>query len=78
MMYPYRGPGLNNERFFPFLFGAPLLGGFVGGLLGAGIAGAFFQPRPYYPYPPPPPPVPYYPYGGPPVPYGYGGGPYPY
>lgn len=65
MMYRYRGPIPNQERFF---FGAPLLGGFVGGLLGS----ALIRPRPYYPYPP----APYPPYGGrPPVPYGYYGGP---
>jgi hypothetical protein len=42
-----------------FLFGAPFLGGLVGGLVGTAI----FRPRP-----------PFYPYGGYP-PYGYGGGP---
>jgi hypothetical protein len=67
---PYPGPG---GRFF---FGAP----FVGGLLGGFIGSAIFRPRPY----------PYYPYGAYP-PYGYpsagyppggyppyGGGGYPY
>lgn len=72
-MYYYRGPVYRqDERFFPFLFGAPLIGGFLGGFLGASLA----RPRPYYPYPPP---RPFYPYGGPPVPYGYGyGNPYGY
>ncbi|MBS4208546.1 hypothetical protein [Bacillus sp. FJAT-50079] len=76
-MYYYRGPNPNQERFFPFLFGAPLIGGFFGGLLGGGlVAAAFSRPRPYpypypYPYPPVPPGPPVY-YGRPPVPYGYG------
>ncbi|MCY7538259.1 MULTISPECIES: hypothetical protein [Bacillus] len=42
-----------------FGFGAPLVGGLLGGFLGSAI---FNYPRPYYP-PPPPPPVPP-PYGG--------------
>lgn len=60
----YRGPVRQDERFF--FLGAPLIGGFVGGLLGS----ALVRPRPFvYPYPPP---VYYpYPYGGP-APYGYG------
>lgn len=57
----YRGPALYHSRSFPFLFGAPLIGGFVGGLLGS----ALFRPRPVYP-----PPI--YPYGGG-IPFGYGG-----
>ncbi|HEY4554306.1 MAG TPA: hypothetical protein VIG80_14035 [Bacillaceae bacterium] len=62
-MYGYRNPGPHaDQRIF---FGGPLLGGFVGGLLGS----ALVRPRPFYPYPP----IPYYPY---PVPYGYGYGPY--
>ncbi|WP_407638867.1 hypothetical protein [Bacillus niameyensis] len=61
MMNHYRGPEpYPANRFF---FGAPLLGGFVGGLLGGGIANAFLRPRPYYP-------------GYPPRPYPYGAGPY--
>lgn len=81
-MYYYRNPGpianpAHDGRFFPLLWGAPLLGGFVGGLIGGGIGGglgsAFARPRPYYP-----PPAPYYyPPGRPPAPYGYGG-PYGY
>ncbi len=55
----YRGPSPQATRGFPFLFGAPLIGGFVGGLLGS----ALFRPRPY--------PPPFYPYGGYP-PYGPG------
>ncbi|GIN42060.1 MULTISPECIES: hypothetical protein [Heyndrickxia] len=69
-MYYYRNVPVPNQsrQFFPFLFGAPLLGGFVGGLLGSALA----RPRPY-PYPPPYGPYPYGPYGG-----GYGPGPYGY
>jgi hypothetical protein len=76
-MYPYypargyRGGG-NRGPFF-FGFGAPLVGGLLGGFLGSAL---FNYPRPYY-YPPPPPP-PYY--GGYPGPGGYPGylgGPYP-
>ncbi|RDY88897.1 hypothetical protein [Bacillus amyloliquefaciens] len=44
----------------PFLFGAPLFGGFLGGLLGGAIATGFTRPR--------------YPYGF--AGYGYGGAPY--
>jgi len=40
---------------FPgLLFGAPLIGGFLGGLIGGALA-----PRPFYPYPPYPPYPPY-------------------
>ncbi|WP_081622728.1 hypothetical protein [Heyndrickxia acidiproducens] len=42
------------ERFLPF-FGGPLIGGFLGGLLGS----ALVRPRPFYPYAPAP--VPYQP-----------------
>jgi hypothetical protein len=66
MQHHYVGPHHRGDRFF---FGAPfaagLLGGFAGGLLG----GAFFRPRPFYPYPYAY-PYPYYPPA-----YGYG---YPY
>lgn len=65
-------------RFFPF-FGGPLVGGFLGGLLGSALV---LRPRPFYPYPPAAPPVPYaaYPqYGGGYPPYGaFGGGRPPY
>ncbi len=74
----YRGPQPRpDSRFF---FGAPLLGGFVGGLIGGGLGATFARPRrPYYPYPYPYPPPPYYPYGGPTGPYNYGyGSPYNY
>jgi hypothetical protein len=61
MQHHFRAPHHSGERFF---FGAPfaagLLGGFAGGLLG----GAFYRPRPYYPYPYPYYP-PYYGYGYP-------------
>ncbi|MGK9428835.1 hypothetical protein ACSSTO_02435 [Bacillus atrophaeus] len=78
-MYPhhayYRGnPGpAGYPARNPFLFGAPLVGGLLGGFLGSAL---FNYPRPY-PYPPPSP----YGYGG--VTYGqgpgvpYGGGGYP-
>lgn len=57
----------------PFLFGAPFLGGLIGGFLGGAI---FNYPRPYF-YPPVPyGPVPYG--GGYPGPYGGGGYPGPY
>ncbi|KRG12544.1 hypothetical protein ACA29_11340 [Lederbergia galactosidilytica] len=43
----YRMPApYQDQRFF---FGGPLIGGFVGGLLGGGLASAFLRPRPYYP-----------------------------
>lgn len=68
MQHHYVGPHHRGERFF---FGAPfaagLLGGFAGGLLG----GAFYRPRPFYPYYPPP-PFYGYGYGG----YGGYGGPF--
>jgi hypothetical protein len=61
---PGPGPGPYPSRFFPF-FGAPLVGGFLGGLLGS----ALVRPRPFA-YPPP---YGYGAYPGPaPVP-GYGG-----
>jgi hypothetical protein len=54
-----------------FFFGAPFVGGLLGGLVGSAI----FRPRPPF--------YPYYPYGGYPYGYGYGygypyGGGYPY
>jgi hypothetical protein len=67
----------NIHRPYPdgrFFFGAPFVGGLLGGLVGSAI----FRPRPFYGYPP-------YPYGGYPYGYGYGygygnqyGGGYPY
>jgi len=69
MMY-YRGPVPYGDSRFLGLFGAPLVGGFFGGLIGGGLASAFFRPPPIIAYPPIAP----YGYGGvPPVPYGYGG-----
>ncbi|USK31827.1 hypothetical protein LIT25_14300 [Bacillus sp. F19] len=80
-MYPhyvargYRSAG-NRGPFF-FGFGAPFVGGLLGGFLGSAL---FNYPRPYY-YPPPP-PAPFYgccpgpgPGGYPGYP-GYPGGPY--
>lgn len=61
----------DNFRRNPFIggLGAPLLGSFVGGLLGSslGFYGGYRQPYPYYPYPY------YYPYTPYPYPPYYGG-----
>ena len=59
--------GYGRGPFFPFLIGAPFLGGLVGGLVG----GALLAPRPnFYPAP--------YPVGYPSYPYGGGVGYPPY
>ncbi|KLV21788.1 hypothetical protein [Bacillus altitudinis] len=58
------GKGGDNFKTLPihirvplfFGFGAPLVGGLLGGFLGSAI---FNYPRPYYPPPPPPVPPPY-------------------
>lgn len=63
-------------RFFPFLIGAPFVGGLLGGLVG----GALLAPRPNF-YPAPyPVGYPAAPYGGGPgyPPYGAAQAPYPY
>lgn len=70
-MHHFRTPPapMRNDRLFfgaPFLFGAPLVGGFLGGLAGGFVGSSFNRPRPYPFYPP----YPYPPYYGP---YGYGG-----
>ena len=58
--------GYGRGLFFPFLIGAPFLGGLVGGLVGGALA-----PRPnFYPVP--------YPAGYPSYPYGGGAGYPPY
>ncbi|MDQ0155332.1 hypothetical protein [Robertmurraya andreesenii] len=60
-MQYYRGPVVNDQRFF---FGGPFVGGLLGGLAGGLIGGAFFRPRPY----------PFYPVGFNPYGFGYGYG----
>jgi hypothetical protein len=51
MYYYYRNPGpVDDSRLF-FGWGWPLLGGFVGGLIGGGLGSALARPRPFYPYP---------------------------
>lgn len=62
MNYYHNGPDPYQQRQFPLFFGAPLLGGFVGGLIGS----ALFRPRPpfYGGYPYPGGGYPYPPYGG--------------
>lgn len=64
-MHYYRGYPQGDQRFF--LFGLPLVGGFLGGLAGGFFGGAVARPRPYPVYPPYPPYPPYPGYG-----YGYG------
>ncbi|MGG5832900.1 hypothetical protein ACQ4LK_22560, partial [Bacillus pumilus] len=58
-VYKRQAPGIPPyESRVPlfFGFGAPLVGGLLGGFLGSAI---FNYPRPYYPPPPPPVPPPY-------------------
>ncbi|MEY2192828.1 hypothetical protein AB7942_08810 [Neobacillus sp. BF23-41] len=64
-MYPYyRNPQQGQDhRFIGFGFGLPLIGGFLGGLLGGALIsrpfyGGYGYPG-FYPPPPPPPPVGY-------------------
>ncbi|MGV3466991.1 MAG: hypothetical protein ACO1OT_17070 [Heyndrickxia sp.] len=59
MNYYHHAPNAYQHRQFPFLFGAPLLGGFVGGLIGSALLRPrppFYGGYPYgvggYPYPP--------------------------
>jgi hypothetical protein len=64
-MYPYyRNPQQgHNQRFIGFGFGLPLIGGFLGGLLGGALINRPFYGGYGYPgfYPPPPVyPGPYY------------------
>jgi len=62
-MHYYR---MTNHRGGRFFFGAPFIGGLLGGLVGS----ALFYPRPYYrPYPPFIPYAPYGPYYPSPYPY---------
>lgn len=68
MNYYRHAPAPYQQRQFPFFFGAfgaPLIGGFVGGLIGS----ALFRPRPPFPGG--------YPYSGPGPIQGPGGYPYP-
>ncbi|MBV7507010.1 hypothetical protein KW850_17250 [Bacillus sp. sid0103] len=71
-MYPYyRNPHQGgDQRFIGFGFGLPLLGGFLGGLLGGALISRPFYGGYGYPgfYPPPPPfgvPGPFPGYGAP-------------